>query len=246
MRVAIVAAILAYSSAAAGLTIDLGQFTLSHHQTAQINVFNPGPRWVDVRLVFSDGNGDTLIEHNETLQNGNGTTLNLGSNSVPAGAQVRATVISLVAALGTSCRPDATLQIITKGVSVSSITRGTVRQVPLNPNEDAATHALRTIAKAQGLYYDGKRTRGEPPSYAKSFAELEQAGILPKGYGGDLESATGYSFKFAIATLIYSAIASRTNPRSGDRAFFIDETGVIRHADPCADPPTSSSEALNN
>jgi hypothetical protein len=246
MRVAIVAAILAYSSAAAGLTIDLGQFTLSHQQAAQINVFNPGPGFVKVRLVFSDGNGNTLIEHDETLQNGNGATLNLGSNSVPAGTQVRASVIALAAEQGTSCRPDATLQVITKGVSVSSITRGTVRQVPLNANEDAATHALRTIAKAQGLFYDGKRARGEAPSYAKSIEELEQAGILPKGYGRDLESATGYSFRFAVATLIYSAIAFRINPRSGDRAFFVDETGVIRVTDPCMDPPPANSGPLNN
>jgi hypothetical protein len=107
-----------------------------------------------------------------------------------------------------------------------SISRGTVRQVALNASEEAAKQALRTIVQAQALYFAGKRARGEPPAFAKSFDELEQAGILPKGTGGDLEGRTGYSFRFSDALLTYSVVA--TPKKSGDRAFFCDESGVIQ------------------
>jgi hypothetical protein len=238
-RIALAAAILAYCGIASGLTIDLGQFTLSNAHTAHINVVNPGPGWIEVRLVFSDGGGKTILEHTETLAARDSATLALAGNS-PVASRLRAEVVALSAAAESACRPDATLQITPKNpVTISSISRGSIRVVPLNANEDAAKQALRTIAQAQGLYFESKRARGEPPTYAISLEELERSGILPKGYGQDLDKL-GYKITIVLGLLTHRTGINRT----GDRAFFVDETGVIRTD--TAPGPNSCADALFN
>jgi prepilin-type N-terminal cleavage/methylation domain-containing protein len=94
-------------------------------------------------------------------------------------------------------------------------------------NESSAVSSLRTLSTAQELY----RPRQNPPTYSNSFNTLQAAGLLD----GRLATGTkdGYSFVFSPAKATtansYAFLASpHIVGNTGDRWFYVDETGVIR------------------
>lgn len=92
-------------------------------------------------------------------------------------------------------------------------------------NEASAVACLRQISDAQELY----RPRQNPPEYAPNLQRLRVAGLIDENLAN--EEKGGYRF---IQTLRadqnsfgYTAIASMQGT-SGDRSFFVDQTGLIR------------------
>jgi len=91
-------------------------------------------------------------------------------------------------------------------------------------NESSAIASLRTLVSAQETF----RSRQNPPTYAEDLAALGTL-IDPVLAGG---SKSGYDFAAGAAdenTYSYTASAT-TQETSGDRSFFVDQTGVIRSA----------------
>jgi len=97
-------------------------------------------------------------------------------------------------------------------------------------NEAAAVSALRTIATAQSLFREGDKDKNSTLDYATSLDALATAaGVIDPV----LQSGTkqGYLFSINSATqFTFSATASPAVPgKSGDRYFYVDESGVIRY-----------------
>jgi type IV pilus assembly protein PilA len=95
-------------------------------------------------------------------------------------------------------------------------------------NEAAAIGALRTLTTAQALFREGDKDKDTTLDYATSLTELESTklidGVLGKG------QKQGYNFVVAGADqFTWSCTAGPASPgKSGDRYFFVDESGVIR------------------
>jgi type II secretory pathway pseudopilin PulG len=94
-------------------------------------------------------------------------------------------------------------------------------------NESSAVSSLRALSTAQELY----RPRQTPPTYADTLLTLKTVGLL------DGRTATGskdgYSFVSAPGEMAdansYAYLASpNILGNTGDRWFYVDETGVIR------------------
>jgi type II secretory pathway pseudopilin PulG len=108
-------------------------------------------------------------------------------------------------------------------------------------NESSAVSSLRTLSTAQELY----RPRQNPPTYAPNLLTLQTSGFL------DGRTATGSKdgYRFVIAPgsnpdqNTYAYLASPNILSStGDRYFYVDETGVIRMDE--AKPADSTSTPL--
>ncbi len=97
-------------------------------------------------------------------------------------------------------------------------------------NEAAAIGALRTLNTAQSLFREGDKDRNGTLDYASNLPMLSSNGNLIDSV---LANGTkqGYNFTVVAATqFTWSAQASPVTPgKSGDRYFFIDESGVIRY-----------------
>jgi prepilin-type N-terminal cleavage/methylation domain-containing protein len=93
-------------------------------------------------------------------------------------------------------------------------------------NESAAIGDMRTLFHAQELF----KQRDASQAYAPTFAALAAAGLLDSSLGSG--SKSGYLFAIlASDPWQWSAEASPMVPaRSGDRYFWIDESGLIRAA----------------
>ena len=96
-------------------------------------------------------------------------------------------------------------------------------------NEAAAIGALRTISTAQSLYREGDKDGNGTFDYATSTAQLFSNGNLVDSVLG-AGTKQGYLFSINSADqFVWSARANPQAPRkSGDRYFFVDESGVIR------------------
>src|SRR5262245_54736547 len=95
-------------------------------------------------------------------------------------------------------------------------------------NEAAAIGALRTISTAQSLFREGDKDHNGLLDYATSLGALASADLIDSVLGTGAKQ--GYTFSVVGAdTLVWSAVS---NPgalhKSGDRFFFVDESGVIR------------------
>lgn len=65
--------------------------------------------------------------------------------------------------------------------------------------------------------------------FATDFAEMQSVGLLPASFDGQ---DGGYTYTMAGSTSTWSMTATPTvQGVTGDRSFFVDETGVIRYAD---------------
>jgi type II secretory pathway pseudopilin PulG len=93
-------------------------------------------------------------------------------------------------------------------------------------NEAAAVGVLRTIATAQAVFREGDKDK----SFAGSLKQLGDAQLIDLG----LASGTKQGYLFTVRTgkdahADWSANATPAIPtRTGDRWFFIDQTGTIR------------------
>ena len=94
-------------------------------------------------------------------------------------------------------------------------------------NESSAVGSLRTLVSSEETY----RSRQNPPTYT-DLAGLLGAGLIDSVLAGGAKS--GYTFAPAAAadanTYSFTATAT-TQGTSGDRSFFVDQTGVIRSED---------------
>lgn len=103
-------------------------------------------------------------------------------------------------------------------------------------NEAATISSLRTLSTVNNSY----RVRFQ--SYASGLADLTAVGYVDSVLGSGTKS--GYSFTYSGATDAWSVAASPILPgTTGDRGFFIDDSGVIRFSSSGA--ATSASSAID-
>jgi hypothetical protein len=96
-------------------------------------------------------------------------------------------------------------------------------------NESVAIGTLRVINTAEALYREADRGHNNKLVYAKSLKELRDADLIDPV----LASGTKHGYVFSVESkedLLWSATAVPQSPgKTGDRSFFIDESGVIRY-----------------
>jgi hypothetical protein len=92
-------------------------------------------------------------------------------------------------------------------------------------NEATTIGCLRTLTTAQAIF---RERSGPSPRYAGSLAALQGARYIDAILGSGTRQ--GYTFAVLQAdALTWSAVASPIRSgRTGDRWFFVDQTGVIR------------------
>ncbi len=95
-------------------------------------------------------------------------------------------------------------------------------------NEAAAIGALRTITTSQALFREGDKDKNGTLDYAPSLEALEKVGLIDRVLASGTKQ--GYLYRVEQADeLRFSATATPVTPgKSGDRSFFVDESGVIR------------------
>lgn len=111
---------------------------------------------------------------------------------------------------------------------IASIALPGIKTTHKQANETSAVLTLRQLSDAQELY----RPRQSTPHYAPNLATLRAAGLIDEvlvtgkrsGYTFMLNGTTGND------TYAFTATASSQNS-TGDRSFYVDQTGVIRMAD---------------
>ena len=105
--------------------------------------------------------------------------------------------------------------------------------------EAGAIGALRTLTTAQALFREGDKDHNGILDYAPSLAAIGRCSLIdPKLASG---TKRGYTFRILRADpFTWSATASPR--RSGERYFFVDESGVIRFS--MGSMPTSMSTAI--
>ncbi len=113
-------------------------------------------------------------------------------------------------------------------------------------NEAAAIGALRTLTTAQALFREGDKEKDGTLDYATVLSDLSATtnGSLVDGVLGS-GTKQGYAFLISAATpqFTWSATAAPAVPgKSGDRYFFVDESGVIRFS--TSTTATSTSPAI--
>jgi prepilin-type N-terminal cleavage/methylation domain-containing protein len=97
-------------------------------------------------------------------------------------------------------------------------------------NEAAAIGALRTLTTAQSIFREGDKDKNGVLDYATSLTQLNTSNLVDSV----LSSGTKQGYVFSLPTspdsrFQWSAQAVPANPgKSGDRSFFVDESGVIR------------------
>ena len=114
-------------------------------------------------------------------------------------------------------------------------------------NEAAAIGALRTLTTAQALYREGDKDKNQVLDYARDLEDLSHVGLIDGILG--MGTKQGYLFRIESADdFRWSASATPQAPgKSGDRSFFVDESGVIRAREATRgtatvqDPPLGSS-----
>jgi len=103
-------------------------------------------------------------------------------------------------------------------------------------NESSAISSLRTLATTNNMY----RTRYQ--TYTSSLANLSAAGYIDSILGSGTKS--GYVFTYSGSTNTWTVSATpSTTGTTGDRGFFVDQTGVIRFA--ASGAATSASSPLD-
>jgi hypothetical protein len=101
-------------------------------------------------------------------------------------------------------------------------------------NESTALMVLSNIQEAQSIY------RNEKGRFA-TLEELVEAGLLTK------EELDGFGYRFDIGAAggRYEALATPTEyKKTGQRSFYMDDTGMIRGGDHGGQPATSADKSL--
>ena len=103
-------------------------------------------------------------------------------------------------------------------------------------NEASAISSLRTMSTVNSMY----RTRFQ--TYAGSLANLSAAGYIDSVLASGTKS--GYTFAYAGSTNTWTVSSTPgTAGTTGDRGFFVDESGVVRFA--ATGAATSASAPLD-
>ena len=90
-------------------------------------------------------------------------------------------------------------------------------------NEASAIASMRTLSSVSEQY----RNRFDSYPVTTPLATLETTGYVDSNLGGG--SKSGYDFDFIGTVTTWTCTAAPTTPTStGDRYFFVDESGVIR------------------
>ena len=106
-------------------------------------------------------------------------------------------------------------------------------------NEAGAIQVMRTIVSAQTMYRDRDMDKNGIHDYCNSFGDLEQSGALrlPRVPGSSEVQQSGYTFGLidpvppATIRDSWRAVGLPVaRGRSGERFFYVDDTGVIRFA----------------
>ena len=91
----------------------------------------------------------------------------------------------------------------------------------ISGNEASAVSSLRTLATV------GEQYRTRFGTYAGTLADLQTAGYIDNVLGGGTKS--GYDFTFTGGSTTWDCVASAvTQGGTGERSFFVNESGVIR------------------
>ena len=97
-------------------------------------------------------------------------------------------------------------------------------------NESAAIGALRTISTAQSLFREGDKDGNGTFDYATSTAQLFSNGnLIDSVLGAGTKQGYVFTVRSPDRAFVWSAQADPVTVRkTGDRYFFVDESGVIR------------------
>jgi hypothetical protein len=107
-------------------------------------------------------------------------------------------------------------------------------------NEAAAIGSLRTINTAQSLFREGDKDMNGILDYADSLSDLSETNLIDSTLG----TGTKQGYLFAIASASQSAYTATACPVTqgvtGDRSFFVDQSGVIRFSLSCPAGPNDT------
>jgi type II secretory pathway pseudopilin PulG/Cu/Ag efflux protein CusF len=110
-------------------------------------------------------------------------------------------------------------------------------------NEASAIGALRTIHSSQSMFRDGDMDKNGILDYASSLGKLHDAALIDS----TLASGTKSGYVISILGSSDSTWSARADPampsKTGDRSFFVDESGVIRFST-SPTPASSTSTPL--
>lgn len=111
---------------------------------------------------------------------------------------------------------------------LAALTINSYRRIRLNANESAATNHLRIIANGLLMYH----TNNNPHTYPENLSSLGSSVIALAYIDSVLASGEkqGYGFNYSrVDSESYQLNADPLFPgKSGERYFYMDETGVIR------------------
>ena len=110
-------------------------------------------------------------------------------------------------------------------------------------NESSAISSLRTLVSVQALFAETDADGNGVNDYARSLRELGAANLIDSALAGGEKS--GYFFSLASnpggSPDSWNVIADPAEPgTTGDRSFFVDETGDVKATGPC--PPGQDCE----
>jgi type IV pilus assembly protein PilA len=98
-------------------------------------------------------------------------------------------------------------------------------------NEAAAIGALRTLTTAQALFREGDKDKDTTLDYATQLSELKTTNLIDGVLGSGTKQGYVFDVTSSSAQFTWSATARPAAAgKSGDRYFFVDESGVIRFA----------------
>ena len=93
-------------------------------------------------------------------------------------------------------------------------------------NESAAIATLRTLVTVQTLYRDGDKDGDGTPNYAVNLADMEETNLIDSVLSSGQKQ--GYNIGLLGTTYEWTATAIPQSTNTGNRRFFVDESGVIR------------------
>jgi hypothetical protein len=239
-----IALLLACATTADARIYMLGAVTLGPDEIARLHVVaNVGA--ASVVLEFKGTTPAILATTGAVfLAFGDVKILDIKGSDVPGGIVVPS-VAALIGKDVTTCSVSVTLQVIdTLGQARVAAPFASVHVVTrdLSIGERAAVDMLRTLAKAQSLFFDATRppgrnpAQGGAPHYAASLRELAQAGLVPPN-----TAVSGYELGFVVGLYTFRITAKPVAGANSDvvapRTFFVDEAGVISYGG-CDNPPS--------
>lgn len=101
--------------------------------------------------------------------------------------------------------------------------------------ETSAVLTLRQLSDAQELY----RPRQSPPTYANSLTKLRDAGLIDEGLASSKKSGYVFAVKNTDANRYAFEALAIVQGTTGDRSFYVDQSGLIRMAEGATVDPFS-------